>query len=241
MILAAGEGTRLRPLTLTVPKALLPVAGVPLIERTLLWLESHNIGEVAINLYHLGEQIEDSLGDGAHFGVKIAYSHEASLLGTAGGVKRMAHFFDSTFVVVYGDVATDFDLSAMTSFHQQKKAIATLAILQVSNPWEVGVVEITEAGRLLSFVEKPARGSEAGNLGSGGVYVLEKEVLDYIPSEGFCDFARDVFPRIINLGLPAYGYLLNHDDHLIDIGTLEKYQKANEELRARDTKTRYGK
>jgi NDP-sugar pyrophosphorylase family protein len=236
MVLAAGEGTRLRPLTSAVPKALLPVAGVPLIERTLLWLKSHNVDEVAINLHYLGKQIEHFLGDGARFGIRIVYSPEEFLLGTAGGVKRLDYFFDSTFVVVYGDVVTDFNLSAMASFHRQKKAIATLAILKVPNPWEVGVVQIIEDGKLLSFVEKPPRGSEPGNLGSGGVYVLEKEALDYIPSNGFCDFAHDVFPKIINLGLPVYGYFLNHHDYLLDIGTLEKYQTANEELETRGVK-----
>ncbi len=241
MILAAGEGTRLRPLTLKVPKALLPVGGVPLIERTLLWLKSHGISEVAINLHHLGERIKDFLGDGSRFGVKIAYSPEETLLGTAGGVKRMEHFFDDTFVVVYGDIITDFNLSAMTSFHGQKKAIATLVLHRVPNPWEVGVVEINENGKLLSFVEKPSRGSEPGNLSSGGVYILEKEALDYVPSEGFCDFAYDVFPKIIDFGLPIYGYCSNYGDYLMDIGTLEKYYQANEDIKAGRVKVGYGK
>lgn len=241
MILAAGEGTRLRPLTLKVPKALLPVGGVPLIERTLLWLKSHGIGEVAINLRHLGEKIKDSLGDGANFGVKIAYSPEETLLGTAGGVKRMEHFFDDTFVVVYGDIITDFNLSAMTQFHWQKKAIATLVLSRVPNPWEVGVVEINEDERLVGFVEKPTRGSEPGNLGSGGVYVLEKAIFDYIPDKCPSDFAYDVFTKLTELRLPVYGYVLKPGDYLIDIGTIEKYQKVNEDIKVGKVKIGYGK
>ena len=241
MILAAGEGIRLRPLTLTVPKVLLPVAGVPLIEYTLIWLKRHNIREVGINLYHLGEKVKDFIGDGSRFGVKIAYSPEESLLGTAGGVKKMESFFTDTFVVVYGDVLANFDLGAMIKFHQDNKALATIAVLEVPNPWDVGIIDINETGRLLNFTEKPPRGSKPGNLGSGGVYVLENEFLDNIPSEGFCDFAYNIFPQIIKLGVPVYGYHLNRGDYLLDIGTPENYNRANEDVRARKAKMAFGK
>ena len=152
MILAAGEGTRLRPLTLETPKALLPIRGRPLIEHQLFWLNHHGIREVAINLYHLGNKIKDHLGDGSRFGMKICYSPEETLLGTAGGVKRIEHFFNDTFVVVYGDILTDFDLSDMVKFHREKKAVATLAIFEAPNPWEVGVVELNKEGRILSLL-----------------------------------------------------------------------------------------
>jgi len=231
MILAAGEGTRMRPLTLEKPKVLLPVGEVPLIVYTLAWLKSHGIREVAINLYHLGKKIKDLLGDGSGFGVKIHYSPEEKPLGTAGGVKRMEKFFNTTFVVVYGDVLTDFNLSAMIDFHKAKGALATLSLLKVPNPWEVGVADINSEGRLLSFEEKPLHDSELGNLGSGGVYVLDRGILDHIPGQGFCDFAYDIFPKLIGLGLPVYGYLLKPEDYLIDIGTLDKYHKANEDAK----------
>lgn len=239
MILAAGEGTRLKSLTLTVPKVLLPIGGVPLIGYTLSWLRSHGISEVAINLCHRGDKIKNFLGGGSRLGIKIAYSPEETLLGTAGGVKRMEHFFNDTFVVVYGDILTDFDLRDMIRFHQGEKTMATLALLEVPNPWEIGIVEINEGGRILSFVEKPPRGSETGNLGSGGVYVLGKEILNYIPDKGYSDFAYDIFPKLIELGLPVYGYVLKPEDYLIDIGTIEKYRKANEDVEAERVKTRY--
>ena len=241
MLLAAGEGTRLRPLTSTVPKVLLPVAGEPLIEYTLSWLKHHGISELAVNLHHLGTEVQDFLGDGARFGVRIAHSPEETLLGTAGGVKRMEHFFDGTFVVVYGDVLTDFDLSDMVEFHRDKKALVTVAILEVANPWDAGVVEIEENGKIADFIEKPPRGSQLGNLGNGGVYVLEREVLDYIPSEGFSDFAYDIFPKIIKLGLPLYGYRLHHDDYLLDIGSLEKYSQVNDEMKVRKLAVKHGR
>jgi len=231
MILAAGEGTRLRPLTLETPKVLLPVAGRPLIQHQLSWLRSHGIQEVAINLYHLGDKIQEFLGNGSRWGMKICYSPEETLLGTAGGVKRMEHFFDDAFVVVYGDVLTNLDLSAMVNSHQQKNAVATLAIFEAAKPWEVGVVDIDGEGRILSFEEKPRSpvlNRQSPVLASGGVYVLEKQVLGHIPSQGFSDFAYDIFPRLIALGLPLYGYILNSKDYfIIDIGTWDEYRRAN--------------
>jgi NDP-sugar pyrophosphorylase family protein len=240
MILAAGEGTRLRPLTLKTPKLLLPVAGRPLIEHQLAWLRGHGIQEVAINLYHLGDKIKDFLGDGSRYGMKVWYSPEEALLGTAGGVKRMEHFFHETFVVLYGDVLTDLDLSAMVNFHQEKRAMATLAIFRAARPWEVGVVDIDREGRILSFEEKPRSlvpdpqsptlSPQSPVLASGGVYVLQKKVLDHIPSQGFYDFAYDIFPRLIEFGLGVYGYVLSPEDYLLDIGTWDRYRRANSDV-----------
>jgi len=239
MILAAGEGTRLRPLTLETPKVLLPVAGVPLIYYILTWLRSHGVGEVCINLHHLGNRIKDSLEDGSEFGVKIYYSIEENLLGTAGGVKKVAHFFDTTFLVVYGDVLTNFNLSAMMKFHQEKKALATVVVSKVTEPSEVGIVRLKNDGRIVSFVEKPSGGAELGNMASGGIYILEKEVLDSIPTHGFCDFAYDIFPELIRAGFPLYGYTLTSADYLIDIGTIDKYLKANEDVKSGKVKMTY--
>jgi len=163
--------------------------------------------------------------------VKIFYSTEEKLLGTAGGVKRMEHLFHNTFAVVYADVLTNFNLSAMVKFHQQKKAVATLVIFEAPNPTEVGVVEMSPEGRILSFVEKPkAANLELQSFASGGVYVLEKEVLKYIPAQGFSDFAYDIFPKLLELSLPIYGYALKSQDYLIDIGTIEKYNQANKDV-----------
>ena len=226
MILAAGKGTRLHPLTRQIPKVLLPVGGIPVIQYTLAWLKSHGISEVAINLHHLGDRVRAILGDGSRFGVKIYYSPEKRLLGTAGGVKKMEQFFSTKFVVVYGDILTDFNLSAMMDFHKAKGALATLALLEMPNPWEVGIIDINSQGRLLSFKEKPPRGSQQGKLGSGGVYVLDREIFDHIPSEGVSDFAYDIFPKLIESSYPLYGYQLKCEDYLIDIGTWEKYRKA---------------
>jgi NDP-sugar pyrophosphorylase family protein len=261
MILAAGEGTRLRPLTLETPKVLLPIAGVPLICYTLAWLKSHGISRVVINLHHLGEKIREFLGDGSRFGLEIIYSPEEILLGTAGGVKRMERLLPAKsqsptpnpqpslpnlqsptpnpqsppadpFAVVYGDILTDLDLSAMINFHRAKKALATLALFPATNPREVGVVELDKEDKVVSFIEKPQSPTPSPQsppaLASGGIYVLEKEVLSHIPNQGSPDFAYDIFPKLIKLGLPVYGYKLKSEDYLIDIGTMDKYHKAQE-------------
>ena len=230
MILAAGEGTRLQPLTLSTPKVLLPVAGVPLIQHILAWLRIHSIYDVAINLHYRGQAIINTLGDGSKMDMRIKYSPEEIILGTAGGVKRAGAFFDGPFVVHYGDVLTDFSLTEMMKFHHSKKATATLSILKVSEPRSAGVVEMDTEGRISSFVEKPVERAVSSNLESGGTYILEKEVLDYIPADGPSDFGHDVFPVILSEDLPVYGYVLKDDDYLVDIGTIEKYRQANEDM-----------
>lgn len=226
MILAAGKGTRLRPLTLETPKVLLPISDKPLIEYTLNWLAKYGISKVAINLHYLGEKIKEFLGDGSPFGVDIHYSFEETLLGTAGGVKKMEHFFNDRFVVVYGDIIPSFNLHDMFCFHREKRAIATLALWEVPQPKEVGVVEINERGKVLTFREKPIRFTQNKNLVNGGVYLLEKEFLDYIPDKGFFDFAYDIFPKTLRLNIPIYGYVLRRTHDITDVGTFDKYQRA---------------
>ena len=226
MVLAAGEGTRLRPLTLETPKPLIPIAGIPLIEHILRWLASHGIHEAAINLCHRGDKIRAYLGEVTDIGMKIVYSQEDNLLGTAGGVKKMEPFFDGTFIVFYGDNLTDFDLTAMIEYHYEKVAAATIAVFETPRPWEAGILKLNEDKTVVKLVEKPQPDAGLGNLANGGVYILERDILQYIP-EGFADFAYDVFPRVLEAGLPVYGYQLSKDDYFIDIGTMVNYNKAN--------------
>ena len=143
--------------------------------------------------------------------------------------------------MVCGDILTSFNLDDMVRFHRAKKSLATLAVLKVPNPWEVGIVEMNEGRRILNFVEKPRRGTEKSNLGSGGIYILEKKILDYIPASGSHDFAKNIFPKLMELGFPVYGYVLKPDDYLLDIGTIDKYQKANEDEKAGKVKIAGGK
>ena len=231
MILAAGKGTRLGNLTNNTPKALLPIEDIPVIHYQLLWLKTHGISDVAINLHHCGEKIKDAVGDGSRFEMNIRYSPEETLLGTGGGIKRMEAFFGNTFFVVYGDVLTNFNLQEMILFHQKQQTLATLALIERSNLKDIGIVRINEQCRLTGFEEKPSRHPVKGEFVNSGIYLLNREIFDYIPEESSCDLASDLFPKLIEADLPLYGYLLKPEDYLIDIGTIDNYRQANLDIK----------
>jgi len=228
MILAAGEGTRLRPMTIHTPKVLLPIGEVPLIHRTLLWLKRFGIVDIVMNLHHLGDAIQNDLHDGSDIGMRITYSSEEVLLGTSGGVRRMKNYFTTTFTVVYGDVFTNLNLQDMISFHKLKGAIATLAVSERPNPWELAIVQIDKEGRITSLIEKPSSSVQMGNLANGGIYILEPAILNHIPTEGSSDFGYDVFPNLLRHAEPIYAYVLGPQEHLVDIGTPKGYHQANQ-------------
>ena len=225
MILAAGEGRRLRPLTLHMPKPMLPVAGRPLLEHIIIHLRRCGVADLAINLFHLPNAVISYFGDGAAWGVRLRYSVEERLLGSAGGVKRLEAFFDDTFVVYYGDLLTWADLRPMISHHRAKGALATMALYRVPDPWNRGIVELDDAGFIARFAEKPPRDQVFSNLANAGIYVLEPEVLARIPAETPYDFGHDVFPAMLSDGQDIAGFELQ--DTLIDIGLPEKYEEAN--------------
>ena len=231
MILAAGEGTRLRPLTATQPKPMLPVAGIPTLEWIVRWLAAYEVREIAMNLSWLPETVERYFGDGSRLGVSLRYSIEDKVLGTAGGVKRLEAFFDSAFVLVYGDVLTDFDLEALIRFHQSRPPgpKVTLSLTRVPNPTECGIVAIDEAGRINRFVEKPPANEVFSDLANAGVLIMEPEILASIPPEMFYDFSLDLFPRLMAQGVPFYGWIMPTHCYLIDIGSHEKYARVQAE------------
>ena len=229
LILAAGEGTRLRPLTLDRPKPMLPIAGRPLLEHTIEWLRSHGIAEIAINLHHQPQTIVEHFGDGSRFGVQITYSHEDPILGTAGAAKRLQQFFDATFVVIYGDVLTDLNLAELIGFHRHKWAAVTAALYRVENPSACGLVGIDDSWRITRFVEKPPPDEVFTDLANAGVLALEPWVLSCIPPDTFYDFGHHLLPDLLASGLPLYGYPISDTTYLIDIGTPEKYERAQRE------------
>lgn len=227
MILAAGEGTRLRPLTLDRPKPMLPVAGRPLLEHTLNWLRRYGISEVAINLHYRPEAIRDAFGDGQGLGLTITYSYEPIMRGTAGALQPLRAFLNETFVIVYGDVLTDLDLGALIAFHRARSdAWMTLSLYRVSNPTEKGIVALDETGRIVRFVEKPAPDQVFSDLANAGVIIAEPAILDFIPAEGFDDIGHHLLPRLLTAGVPIYGWPLPEDAYLIDIGSPEQYAQA---------------
>lgn len=224
LILAAGEGTRLHPLTADRPKPMLPVGGVPLLERIVRLLQQHGITDIAINLHHKPWAIVHHLGHGRRWGVRIHYSFEEQLLGSAGAAKRLEWYFDDSFIVFYGDIYTDMDLSGLIAAHERSKALITMTLYAVNNPTECGIVELDAQSRVRRFVEKPAPGQVFSQLANAGILVVEPQVVSGLPADRRLDFGHDVLPQMLTLGQPIAGYPIT--DTLIDIGTPENYQKA---------------
>ncbi len=235
LILAAGEGTRLRPLTLDRPKPMLPIAGRPLLEHTIHWLRGFGVREIAINLHYRRQAIVDHFGDGAAWDVRITYSDEDPILGTAGAVRKLASFLAvGSFIVVYGDVLTDLDLQALLDHHRAMVArdpatLITMSLYHVSNPTEVGLVGLDADGRITRFVEKPRAEEVFTDLASAGVLIAEPAVVDAIPPDTFYDLGRDLFPRLLAQGASLYGWVIPPEAYLLDIGTPEKFAQAQRE------------
>ncbi len=233
LVLAAGEGTRLRPLTLDRPKPMLPIAGKPLLDTTVGWLRDQGIGNIAINLHYKPNVITDYFGDGSAFGVNLHYSHEHKILGTAGAARKIRDWVDgATLVLVYGDVLTDLDVCAMLNFHYEKSRqdsdlMVTMSLYHVPNPTEVGLVGMDDRGRVNRFVEKPRPEEVFTDLANAGVLIMQPETLDLIPEDTFCDFGLHVFPMLLQSGLGIYGWVVPDNTYLLDIGSPEKYAQAN--------------
>lgn len=242
-VLAAGEGSRLRPLTLNMPKPMLPIDGKPLLEHAVQWLRRYGIRDVAVNLHHCPDVIVNYFGSGEPLDVALAYSYEDTALGTAGGVRRMRDFIgDSSLVIVYGDVLTDMNLHDLLAFHRQvttrdSRAGVTLSLYHVNNPTEVGLVDMDSNERILRFVEKPKPEEVFTDLANAGILVVEPWVIDMIPPGIFFDFGRDLFPMLLEKGVSMYGWAAPGDTFVMDIGSHAAYDRAQQDwpahLRAR--------
>ncbi|HXE99910.1 MAG TPA: nucleotidyltransferase family protein [Solirubrobacterales bacterium] len=226
MVMAAGLGTRLRPLTYEIAKPLVPVANRPVMEHILLLLRRHGFGPVIANLHWFGDAIRDRFGDGSRLGIDLTYSREDELLGTAGGVRNVADFFgDEPFLVMAADALTDIDLSALRAAHEANDGIATLAVKRVSEVSEFGVVITDSAGRVQGFQEKPEPAEALSDLASCMIYVLDREIFDYFPSKPAVDFAREVFPALLENDVPFYVHRI--DAYWNDVGSLPEYLRGN--------------
>ncbi len=228
VILVGGEGTRLRPLTYSTVKAMVPVLNRPFIEYVIRYLGRHKINEVILAMGYKPDSIIDYFGDAYRSGTKLIYSVEVSPLGTAGAVKNAERHIDDAFFVFNGDVFTDIDLSDMLSFHKRKKSKLTIALTAVEDPTQFGVVETDSDERITRFVEKPLKEEVTTNRINAGVYIIESEILQRIPQEKFFMFERDVFPVLIAEGEPLFGYPT--DAYWIDTGTPEKYLQLTRDL-----------
>jgi NDP-sugar pyrophosphorylase family protein/lipopolysaccharide/colanic/teichoic acid biosynthesis glycosyltransferase len=225
MILSAGAGTRLLPLTLTIPKPMLPVANIPALEHIVGLCKKHNITKIKMNLFYLPECIDKYFKDGKQFGVDISYSIEKKLQGTAGGIKRIQSFFDETFIVLSGDGYTDIDISAMLKFHKNSGSKATIAVKEVEDPSKFGVVVTDSNFKITSFQEKPKKEEALSKLVNLGIYIFEPEILDLIPPKEEYDFGFQLFPKLLREKIPFYAFSTNCK--WSDIGSLEEYWKVN--------------
>jgi NDP-sugar pyrophosphorylase family protein len=223
MILAAGLGTRLRPLTLTTPKPLVEVGGEPLIYRTLRMVKRAGVEEVVINLHHLGDRIKENLGDGGKFGLRISYSEEAEILGSGGGIKKAeALLGDSTFLVINGDALLDLDLAAVLRFHREKGALGTMVLRPDPDPDSWGAIEIDGEQRIRQFVGKlPPVAVPLRKLMFTGVHVLEPAVFGYLEPT-FSSINEVFYPRAIAEGKPIFGYV--YEGYWSDVGTPESLE-----------------
>jgi len=229
MVLAAGQGTRLRPLTLTTPKPMIPIGNIPLLERTLRWLGREGVKEVMINLHHLPQVIVDFVGNGRLFGVSVSYSHEDELLGTAGAVKKCEEFFgDEPFFVIYGDNLIDVSLAPLVEQFDAAKADAVVGLFTTSTPTACGLVGTDSSGKIERFLEKPREEEVFTSQANAGVYYLSPKVFEYIPSNQQYDFGKQVFPDMLAKGENLQGVVLR--GYLQDTGTPESYRQANEDV-----------
>lgn len=229
MVLAAGKGTRLAPLTGEIPKPLAPVAGKPIIQHIFELLERSGIEEVHVNVCYLADAILDHYGSESRMNrMTVRITREEELLGTAGGLKRISDCFDDTFAVIMGDALTDVDLAELVAFHKERGALATLALMRVEDTSQYGVVELDSDKNVMAFQEKPATEDAVSTLANTGIYILEPEAMQYIPENTFFDFAEDVFPRLLAAGERFVGY--EGDFYWSDIGTLAAYRTAQTDV-----------
>ncbi|QOR61947.1 nucleotidyltransferase family protein [Sulfurovum sp. ST-21] len=239
MILAAGKGTRVQPLTNTTPKPMLPILDVPVMELIIKKLKADGFNEIVINTSYLSEEIENYFKDGSQFGVSIRYSFEGEIIdgvrhgnaiGSAAGMRKIQNekaFFDDTFLVICGDAIIDADLSKAVKMHKQHGGISSMLLKEV--PMEsvdkYGVVELDDSDRVVSFQEKPKIEEARSNLVNTGIYIFEPEIFSHIPAEGNYDIGGELFPKLVSSDTPIYG--INLPFQWIDIGTIEDYYRAN--------------
>ena len=227
MILAGGLSTRLYPLTKSVPKPLVPIAGVPNAIHLMRYLKAYGYDEIVINLHYLADAIVRTLGDGSNYGVRLHYSYEPELLGSAGGLKKVQSFFDDgPFLVIGCDEVTDMRLDEVLAFHRERESIATLGLVECEEVDQYGVVVLGDRGKIVGFQEKPPKGTERSRLANTGVYFFSPEIFDWIPANEFYDFGKQVFPALQSAGEAFYGFDAK-GTYWSDIGTPAEYRRAS--------------
>ncbi len=225
VVMAGGQGTRLRPLTSNQPKPMVPIVGKPCMEHILELLRAHGVEEVIVTLAFMPQAVRTYFGSGESLGLRINYSVEESPAGTAGSVKLASDELDETFIVISGDAVCDVDLTQLVDFHRARKASVTIGLKHVDNPLEFGIVVVDEDGRVERFLEKPGWGEVFSDTINTGIYVIEPEVLRHVPDDIPFDFSKELFPHLLELGRPLYGLPL--EGYWQDVGNLDQYRQAN--------------
>ena len=228
VILVGGQGTRLRPLTLTVPKPMLPLMNRPFLEFQIGLCRRHGIEEIIMSTAYKPEVFKEHFGDGGRLGVKLTYVTEEEPLDTCGAVKNVERYIDGTFLVFNGDVLTDLDLTNLIAFHRAKKGKASLYLTRVEDPTAYGLVPLDRKGRITEFLEKPSWDQVVTDLINAGTYVLEPELLDRVPPDEPYSFERQLFPGMLEDDIPMYGF--PNEAYWMDIGTPAKYLQAHYDI-----------
>jgi mannose-1-phosphate guanylyltransferase/phosphomannomutase len=229
VVMAGGEGTRLRPMTANQPKPLLPVVDKPIMEHVLRLLKRHGFTETVVTVQFLAALVRNYFGDGEEIGMALSYATEEMPLGTAGSVKNAQDALrDERFLVISGDALTDIDLTDLVRFHKENGALVTIGLKRVPNPLEFGIIIIDDEGRIQRFLEKPTWGQVFSDTANTGIYVMEPEVLDHVAAGEPVDWSGDVFPKLLAEGAPLYGYVA--DGYWEDVGTHESYLKAQADM-----------
>lgn len=234
VVMAGGEGTRLRPITSNLPKPMVSVVNRPIMEHTLKLLKKHEMTDIVVTLQFLPQMIKSYFGEGSDLGVSLSYVIEELPLGTAGSIKNAEEHLTSAFLVISGDALTDFNLTDIVRFHRRKKAMVTIALTRVENPLEFGIVTTDKNGRIEQFLEKPTWGEVFSDTINTGIYVLEPEIFNYVPEGQTFDFSKDLFPLLLREGKPLYGYIA--DGYWCDVGNIEQYIKVHQHILDRKVK-----
>jgi len=222
-VLAAGVGSRLRPLTVETPKPMVPILGKPALHHTFSNLKKYGFTDICVNLFYKPKSITKYFNKN-DAGVNLLYSEEKKLLGTAGAVRKVADFFDDTFVVMSGDGLSDVNLKKIIAFHKKNKALVTIALKKIDARFEYGITVTDESGRVKSFVEKPYWKDTFADTVNTGIYVCEPEIFNYIPKDKFFDFSMDLFPLLLKNEKGIYGFEIN--EYWTDIGNIFEYKKG---------------
>jgi mannose-1-phosphate guanylyltransferase/phosphomannomutase len=233
VVMAGGEGSRLRPLTIRRPKPMVPIVGKPVMEHILNLLKRHGITEVVVTVQYLASNIEDYFGNGSQLGMHITYSREDVPLGTAGSVKNAEDQLTEPFLVISGDALTDYDLTALIKYHEEKKSLATLLLAHVHNPLEYGVIITNESGHITQFLEKPSWGEVFSDTINTGIYILDPKIFSYFEKNKQFDFSQELFPMMLRQGDPIYGYVAI-EGYWCDVGSLNEYMRANADMLLRN-------